>query len=78
MTFISDVAVTFYGETANKVVGLLTDNCACKTVKEKPPKKIVNEDDDDDEMEEDDEPQFSCTGMRAIFITSCKITDVMC
>ncbi|XP_076103307.1 microfibril-associated glycoprotein 4-like [Mytilus galloprovincialis] len=54
-------AVTFYGETANKVVGLLSDNCACKTVKEKPPKKIVNEDDDDDETEEDDEPESSCT-----------------
>ncbi|XP_076103308.1 microfibril-associated glycoprotein 4-like [Mytilus galloprovincialis] len=47
-------AVTFYGETANKVVGLLSDNCACKTVKEKPPK---NEDDED-------EPQSSCTVTR--------------
>ncbi|XP_052100965.1 ryncolin-4-like [Mytilus californianus] len=51
-------AVTFYGETANKVVGLLSDNCACKTVKENPPKKIVDEDEDDDE------PQYSCTVTR--------------
>ncbi|XP_052098261.1 microfibril-associated glycoprotein 4-like isoform X2 [Mytilus californianus] len=42
-------AVTFYGETANKVVGLLSDNCACRTNNE-----IVDEDDDDDE------PQSSC------------------
>ncbi|XP_063435718.1 fibrinogen C domain-containing protein 1-like [Mytilus trossulus] len=67
MSTFSDVCfvyvrtVTFYGDTANKVVGLLSDNCACKTVKEKPPKKIVNEEDDDDEEEEDDEPQSSCT-----------------
>ncbi|XP_063435720.1 ryncolin-4-like [Mytilus trossulus] len=51
-------AVTFYGETANKVVELLSDNYACKTVKEKPPKKIV------DEGEDDDEPDSSCTVKR--------------
>ncbi|XP_076090213.1 uncharacterized protein LOC143062389 [Mytilus galloprovincialis] len=41
--------VTFSGETATKVVELLSDNCACKKVKE-----------DDD----DDEPQSPCTVKR--------------
>ncbi|XP_052100762.1 microfibril-associated glycoprotein 4-like [Mytilus californianus] len=49
-------AVTFSGEAANKVVELLSDNCACKTVKEKP-KEIVDQ---------DEEPESSCTVKRPV------------
>ncbi|VDI51267.1 Hypothetical predicted protein [Mytilus galloprovincialis] len=44
-------AVTFSGEAANRVVKLLSENCACKTV------TILPENPDQD----DDEPQLSCT-----------------
>lgn len=57
------VAVTFSGEAANRVVELLSDNCACKKVKEKPPTKKGDEDGDDD----DDEPQSLCTGRKDFF-----------